>query len=388
MHSIDIEYAREIFTDLIIASMVKTNTVISPVETEVFANRAIALAMSFRLAYHAATQNEPHSTPKGQQTQHPATANLANVAREWMKRSGVARRRHKSVAIRMERYVLPYLGAKALRDIAPREVLSVVRAIEDAGHAATAYGVFRDICSLYRYAIASGLTEHDPTMALRRVINVPQGKGTRMSTHYDSIGRLLVAIQDYKGQPVSTARFLLRLAPMLFLRPTELRTLEWREVDLNTATIAIPDSRMKMRRAHIVPLPSQAVRILRTVQAMTGDHRYVFNAGRGIDTPLTEGIFYVILRNLGFGGTATPHGFRVLASTWLHEQGWPHEVIERQLSHLGDDRARRIYNRAEYMPQRRKMMQAWADHLEHVAERARQELRKHHLPSGGVHASA
>jgi integrase len=170
---------------------------------------------------------------------------------------------------------------------------------------------------------------------------------------------------------------------MVFLRSSELRTLQWKDIDLDAATIVVPASRMKSGRPHIVPLARQAVRLLEDVQKMTGNGRYVFNGGRGVDQPLDYSIFFVILRALGYTNVITPHGFRVLASTWFNEQGWRADVIERQLSHLGADRTRRLYNRAEYMPERRKMMQAWADELDRweFKARAASRIAAHHKPS-------
>jgi integrase len=124
-----------------------------------------------------------------------------------------------------------------------------------------------------------------------------------------------------------------------------------------------------------VPLAKQAIRLLRKLHRITGHCRYLFNNGRGSDKPLSEAIFFVMLRAVGFRKFVTPHGFRVLASTWLHEQGWPPDVIDRQMSHLGRDRAARTYNRAEYMPQRRKMMQAWADFLQSLEARTRKAAK-------------
>ena len=179
----------------------------------------------------------------------------------------------------------------------------------------------------------------------------------------ETVGRLLRAVRCYEGKPRSTAKYMLRLAPMVFLRSSELRTLLWSDVDLDAATIVIPAERMKMGFPHVVPLARQAVRLLRDVHKITGSGRYVFTAGRG-DKPFSYGIFYVMLTSMGFGRVVTPHSFRVLASTWLNAQGWRADVIERQLSHLGGDRTRRLYNRAEYLPERREMMQVWADELE------------------------
>ena len=207
----------------------------------------------------------------------PSSATFAQVAQEWMgrvvKRSAGSRGNLRS---RFERFVLPHLGARPVAEIEPQEILSVVRAIESAGHLPTANLTFRDLRFMYRYALAGGLSNHDPTAVLRRAISKPRSKGTNMITDPDSVGRLLLAIRQYRGKPRSTSGYMLRLLPMVFLRNSELRTLEWRNVDLDAATIVVPASHMKMRRPHVVPLARQAVKLLRDVQKITGSGRYVF----------------------------------------------------------------------------------------------------------------
>jgi integrase len=153
----------------------------------------------------------------------------------------------------------------------------------------------------------------------------------------------------------------------------ELRTLEWTDVDLSAATLVIPGHRMKSRQPHVVPLPRQAVKMLREVEEITRRGRYVFTGGRGVDQPPTDSSFFQMLRRIGYDKVVTPHGFRAMAATWLSEQGWRGEAIERQLSHVGDANwgRQRVYNRAEFLKERKTMLQAWADHLESLERRAR-----------------
>jgi len=274
---------------------------------------------------------------------------------------------------RLERYVIPHLGDKPAEHIPPQEILAVLRGIEAKKFLALAYQIFRDLRAMYRYAIVAGIASRDPTEVLGTYVRRPPPKNNAALTDPKAIGHLLVAIRNYEGKTQSTTRYMLWLAPILFMRPVELRTLEWTDVDLDAATIVIPATRMKSRKPHVVPLPRQAVRILREVQELTGRARYVFTGGRGIDQPPTFSAFFQMLRRIGYDNIVTPHGFRAMAATWLSEQGWRGEAIERQLSHVGDGNwgRQRIYNRGEYMQERRKMLQAWANHLESLERRAR-----------------
>ena len=177
------------------------------------------------------------------------------------------------------------------------------------------------------------------------------------------VADLLRALHGYIGQPGTAAA--LKLAPLLFVRPGNLRAMEWAELDLDAAEWRIPDVKMKMRERHIVPLATQAIAILRELQPITGRSRYVFPSLRSAHRPMSENTVNAALRRLGFDkDTMTGHGFRHMASTMLHEQGFPHEAIERQLAHGERNAVSATYNWAQYLPQRRAMMQAWADYLD------------------------
>jgi integrase len=171
------------------------------------------------------------------------------------------------------------------------------------------------------------------------------------------------SIMAYQGSFV--VRCALRLAPLVFVRPGELRKSECSEFDLDNATWRIPAARMKMRTEHIVPLSSQAIEILRELRPLTGASRYVFPSARTSGRPMSENAITAALRRMGFGPEEmTAHGFRTLASTLLNELGWSRDAIERQLAHAERDSVRDAYNRAEYLVERRRMMQAWADYLD------------------------
>jgi integrase len=177
------------------------------------------------------------------------------------------------------------------------------------------------------------------------------------------IGALLRAIDGYQGSLITKCA--LRLAPLLFVRPGELRKAEWTEFNLDAAEWRIPAERMKMREQHIVPLSTQAVAILRELHALTGSRRYVFPGARTYGRPMSDNTVNAGLRRLGYAkDEMTGHGFRSIASTLLNEQGWHRDAIERQLAHAERNNVRAAYNFAEHLPERRKMMQAWADYLD------------------------
>lgn len=179
------------------------------------------------------------------------------------------------------------------------------------------------------------------------------------------IGGLLRGIDAYEGGLI--VRCALRLAPLVFVRPGELRNAEWTEFDFDKAEWVIPARKMKMGRDHVVPLSRQALEILRELQPFTGEGRYLFPSPRTNARPISDGTILAGLRRMGFGVEAmTVHGFRSIASTFLHEQNWPSDVIERQLSHVEANKIKGAYNRAEHMPERRRMMQSWADHLDEL----------------------
>lgn len=179
---------------------------------------------------------------------------------------------------------------------------------------------------------------------------------------------MLRAIDGYSG--TYSTRYALRLAPMLFVRPSELRKAEWCEFNLDKAEWRIPAARMKMKALHIVPLSTQAVAILRELHCITGAGKYVFPSPRTTTKPMSDNTVNAALHRMGYKGEFVGHGFRHMASTLLNEQGWNRDAIERQLAHAERDGVRAAYNYAEYLPERKRMMQAWADYLDGLASGA------------------
>jgi integrase len=274
------------------------------------------------------------------------------------------------IRARLKADVFPWLGAKSIRDITAPELLAVVRRIEARGALDTAHRALANCGQVFRYAIATGRGKRDISADLRGALPPVRSKHHASIIDVKAVGALLRAIDGYEGHFIT--RCALRLAPLVFVRPGELRAAEWRELDLDTAEWRIPGSRMKMRAVHIIPLSQQAVAILRELHPLTGRGKYVFPSLRTGERPMSENTVNAALRRLGYDkGEMTGHGFRSMASTLLNEQGWHHDAIERQLAHVERDAVRGAYNYAQYLPERRKMMQAWADHLDGLRAVAR-----------------
>jgi integrase len=290
------------------------------------------------------------------------------VAREWLVNSSAKWVPSHTARItkRFEQDVFPSIGARAVSEVTARELLQMLRKIEARGVIETAHRIHQNCGQVFRYAIATGRAERDVATDLRGALK------PIVSTHHASIADpkgvadLLRAIYGYEGAIVT--RCALRLAPLVFVRPGELRHAEWTEIDFGKAEWRIPAAKMKMKAVHIVPLSTQSLAVLKTIQAVTGDGRYVFPSVRTPDRPMSENTVNAALRRLDYTtDEMTGHGFRSMASTMLNEQGWNRDAIERQLAHGERDSVRAAYNYAEHLPERRKMMQAWADYLEALA---------------------
>lgn len=272
---------------------------------------------------------------------------------------------------RLERDLFPWLGHRPIKEITAPELLACLRRIEARGALDTAHRAHQNTGQIFRYAVATGKAERDPSGDLRGAL--PPAKATHHAsiTEPKAVGDLLRAIDGYQG--TLAVRCALRLAPLVFTRPGELRQAEWAEIDLAQAEWRIPAEKMKARAPHIVPLASQSVAILEEIRPLTGAGRYVFPSARSPkgDRPMSNNAVLAALRRLGFDkDTMTGHGFRSMASTLLNEQGWHRDAIERQLAHAERDEVRAAYNYAEHLPERRRMVQAWADYLDGLRQGA------------------
>ena len=262
--------------------------------------------------------------------------------------------------------VFPALGSKPMASIGPRDVLAVLKKIEARGAMDTARRVGQTVGQVFRFAVASGLAERDVTADLRGALTVSKTRNHPAITEPLALGALLRAMYDYSGTPITVAA--LKLSTMLLVRPGELRHAEWTEIDLDTATWAIPDHKMKMRVAHIVPLPRQAVALLRGLQYLTGSGRYVFSSLRASIRPMSENTVNAALRAMGYSkDVQTAHGFRATARTIMDEVlNERVDLIEHQLAHAVKDANGRAYNRTAHLPARREMLQRWADYLDQL----------------------
>jgi len=261
----------------------------------------------------------------------------------------------------------PWLGQRPIREILPPEVLRVARRVESRGAIETAHRLVGNIGMVFRYAVAAGLADSDPTRDLRGALSPTNEKHHASLTEPGAVSELLRTIETYKGSLIT--RCALKLAPLTFVRPGELRHAEWSEINEEAAEWRIPAHKMKMRTQHIVPLSKQALAVLEEIKPVTGTGRYVFPGERTASRPMSENTVTAALRRLGYAkDEMTGHGFRSIASTLLNELGWNRDAIERQLAHAERNNVRAAYNFAEFLPERRKMMQAWADHLDALRE--------------------
>jgi integrase len=257
------------------------------------------------------------------------------------------------------------IGGRPIREVAAPELLAALRKIEARGHHESAHRAKQKCGQVFRYAIATGRAERDISADLRGALVPVVAKNHAALTDPAEIGALLRAIDSYEGQPVTAAA--LKLAPLVFVRPGELRGARWVELDLDAGDWRIPGERMKTGEQHIVPLSRQAVVILRDLQALTGRGEYVFPSLLSATRPMSNNTVNTALRRLGYAkDQMTGHGFRAMASTLLNEQGFPPDVIELQLAHVERNKVRAAYNRAQRLAERRGMMQSWADYVDQL----------------------
>ena len=291
------------------------------------------------------------------------------VAREWfIKFSPGWKENHSSKIIaRLENDIFPWVGTRQITDIAAHELLVVIRRIESRGALETAHRALACCGQVFRYAVATGRADRDPTGDLRGALPpVKKDKHFAAITDLKKVGELMRDIDGYQGSYVVKSAF--KLSPLLFVRPGELRRMEWSEIDLDKSEWVIPADKMKMGVTHIVPLARQAVGVLREIQPLTGRGKYVFPGERDRDRPMSDNAIRSALRRMGWANDEmTPHGFRAMASTILDNMGYKQEWLERQLAHEEPNKIKAAYKREQwrmYLPERVAMMQAWADYLD------------------------
>jgi integrase len=263
----------------------------------------------------------------------------------------------------------PHLGNVPVRELNAPVILAALRRVEARGALEQARRCKAFCNGVMRYAVATGLADRNPVTDLAGAMETRTVRHHASITDPKKVGKLIRDIRAYDGFFVTKCA--LELLPLVFTRPGELRKAEWPEFDLDAAEWRIPAHRMKMREQHIVPLSKQAIAVLRRLHQVTGHRALLFPGVRHHDKPLSENTLNAALRYLGYGkDEITGHGFRSMASTLLNERGWNRDAIERQLAHAERDKIRGAYNYAEHLPARRRMMQAWADRLDALAEGA------------------
>lgn len=292
------------------------------------------------------------------------------IARDWMARQEVAEVTANKTRWILETFLFPDIGRRPIAEITPRDLLAVLRKIEVTGKLETAKRAKVKAGQVFRYAVLEGKAESDPTASLKGALKPPKEKHHAAITDPLRIGQLLRAIDGYRGQ--FTTLKALQLAPLVFVRPGELRQAAWSEFDLDGAIWRIPAERMKMKAAHLVPLSTQALSVLKELWPLTGNGHYVFPGIRTDSRPMSENTVNAALRGLGYSGEEmTGHGFRSMAATRLNEMGWNADAIERQLAHAESNKVRAAYTHAaQYLEERTRMMQAWADYLDGLRQGA------------------
>ena len=310
---------------------------------------------------------DPSALRKAQkQAQTEETETFEVIAREWYAKftptwsAGHA----ESIKGRLEKDLIPWLGKLPMKEIKAPKVLEALRRIEDRGALEQAHRVRTIVGQVFRYAVATGRAERDVSADLRGALPQPPQRHHAAITDPREVAPLLRAIDGYQGHFM--VRCALKLSPMLFVRPGELRHAEWAEIDLNEAIWCIPAEKMKVKQPHIVPLCHQAVEILTELKELTSTSRYVFPSTRSHTRPISDNTVNAALRYLGYDReTMTGHGFRAMARTILDEVLHVRpDYIEHQLAHAVRDPLGRAYNRTSHLEERRKMMQQWADYLD------------------------
>ena len=288
------------------------------------------------------------------------------VTREWYAKHSVnwVSTHGERIIRRFERDIFPWLGERAIADITPPDLLAVVRRIENRGALETAHRALANCGQVFRYAIATSRATRDPSGDLRGALPPVKGEHFAAVTEPNQVAELLRTFDSYQGTLTVTCA--LRLAPLLFVRPGELRNAEWKDIDFDTTewryTVTKTDT------PHIVPLATQAISILRELYALTGTGRYVFPGARSNDRPMSDNAILAAMRRMGISkDEMSGHGFRAMARTILDEiLHQPVDLIEHQLAHAVKDPNGRAYNRTKHLPERHKMMQRWADYLDEL----------------------
>ena len=294
------------------------------------------------------------------------------IGREWFSKHQPTWAAGHAIKIiqRLERDIFPWIGGKPISAITPQQLLEVIRRIEGRGALETAHRALANCSQVFRYAVATGRAERDVSVDLRGALPPVKTRHFAAVTEPDAVGKLLRTMDGYEGTLI--VKSALRLAPLVFVRPGELRQAEWADIDLDKAEWRFTVS--KTNTPHIVPLSRQAVEILEELEPLTGRGKYVLPSARSPrgDRPMSDNAILAAMRGMGISkDVMSGHGFRAMARTMLEEVlEYRPELIEHQLAHQVRDPNGRAYNRTAHLPERKKMMQAWADYLDRVCSDA------------------
>ncbi|WP_341328577.1 integrase arm-type DNA-binding domain-containing protein [Methylotuvimicrobium sp. KM2] len=299
----------------------------------------------------------------------PFVDSFADVTHKWLASIEhlTTAMTHKKKTSRIERLAFPSLGNMPIKDIKAADVLAVLKPMIHKQQLETAHRLHAEISSIFDYAITHGFVEFNQAQPVAKQIPAQKVKHRAAIIDPKQVGQLLRDISNYQGTFIVQSAF--RLSPLVFQRPGEIRQMLWEDVDLEVKEWRPYVSKTDFH--HIVPLSTQAVDILKAIQPLTGNGKYVFPSSRGDGRPMSDNTIRTALKSLGYeSDVMTAHGFRTTASTLLNEQGWSPDAIERQLAHAPRDQVRAAYNRAQYLDERRRMMQAWADYLDNLKKGA------------------
>jgi integrase len=319
-----------------------------------------------------AAGTDPSAVRKAERTVQKIAAlnTLEAVSRDWLKHRASAWTPGTLEAITssLENHVFKTLGARPVAEIQPADIRHVVQAVERTGAGETAGRVFQRLRAIYRYAVAHDLVSTDPTYPLKPAeILKPRRVSHRASLPESAVPEFLGKLKAYAGDPVTRAA--LELLMLTAVRPGEVRGARWDEFDRDRALWRIPAERMKMATEHLVPLSRQALTVLSQVEPISGTGELVFPSPFYPEKPISDGTLNSALARMGYKGIATAHGFRTLFSTCANEAGWNGDIVERQLAHEERDEVRGAYNRAQWLADRTRLMQWWADHLDSLRRR-------------------
>lgn len=295
-----------------------------------------------------------------------------SVARDWYSKKEWAAKHAKNVLSRLEKDVFKEIGSLPIASVTVPHIISILKKIEKRGALDVAQRINQYCSEIFEYAISQGLCEMNPAAGRTKFIKKPERKN-RKHLKEDELGGFLLALEEDEGNPL--INLLVKLAMHTFLRPGEVRAAKWEEIDEANAMWTIPAERMKkntadmQRQPHLVPLSKQALAIIKEIRKLSSDSDFLFPGKSRHNKPLSDVAIIKAVKRLS-DGKATPHGFRHTASTILNEQGFPRHVIDKQMSHVDRNKVRAVYNKAEYLEDRKNLMQSWANHLSNKLQSA------------------